>query len=1304
MHEKMTFLGLALAASLLARADIYVDCRDANAADDTAEGRGGAELPYATIQAAVNAAAEGETVWVRPGVYTNGTANTPSSGGIGNTSQQNRVMIDKRIRLESTRGAAVTEIRGAWKPGGTYGVGAIRAVYIAPAASNTVVKGFTIANGSTRNDTASKDRGGGVFFQGADRKAYVVDCVVSNCYAKGGSGLSGVTAMRSRVDYCYSGSWDYGSIENANLWNCVVREKNYGNGYRTFTSVTSVNCTYACANYMRVMDCAFYNCLVCAFGTLHTSDGGNTFANCVDKTSSQGLDQCFSPFTGDCRLLNTSDALNAGDTAYLRSIIAIPDEFATKDYDGNAIDYTAATCHAGAVQSSVTPEHGSIAISDRNSYYDGNYVAAKARVRSSEYPKQFCVTGETPILYLSNANGNVFPVSDGSFLLTVPYDPATNVSFWPAMVAATYWVDDDGDDGNAGAEDSPFKTIQKALDVIGDLKYGLVNVKGGVYDEGGVEKNGVFTRVAYSATNGYKVRIHAVEGPENTFIVGSTNGVDDVRCCSGSSGGMLIVDGFTLTGGRISSTSANGAASIFCHVVGCMVSNNTSATTICHNDQNLMRSRFVGNVAGTSLYYGTGAVAFSYFHGNTSGDCLISGAGNPFAFNCTFTGNSTPVGTSLLGINYVFPNNCLIDAGGGTYSRTSHEGDIGPNFAWNFTLGPTSYANAQIVERDPMVVGDGDERLFAMSPAIGAGLVGSTRAYMVNYHHHLQGDIDGRPNAFTSDGRTTMGCNQHDFVNGVYLSAVEDGLTVTGIGTGFTPVRQEESMPISIAPDTGASRLATGLVLTDVSGGVTTNLFADLPGGVWAHTVSGSSDALSIEALYNGEWYVDAENGDDANSGFYADAAKRTLANVVTNAGIRAGDVVYALPGTYDAGYFKSDIDTYTYSRVIVPQGVSLVSTEGPDVTFIKGANAPVNPPGTTDGRGTNATRCVFMESNSRLEGFSIVGGRTFHEWSNQLAVDCSGGGVLARDGTATIVDCRFSNCVGGSGAAGYRGVYLRCRADGCALSAAYSFGSATLVSCIVVLNSSSIGTCVSDCTIYNSFLKPYAGYFAVNGAATKAYNSILLGQNVASGHYYGCVMATNKSNNAWSGSTFFNDANCVDCVHTNIEALALGDDFSPQSADNFLVDAGFEEYRYTGCPEAGYDIRRAPRVMNGCVDIGPYEWDIRGGIKAVLGAKVKSVDFVTANVTASDGRIALVGDGESITATIKSAGDVMIEVAVDGGAATVLLNGIAVEPTGGDYRFAVAPGDVLVVRHDGAGTAYAGRLASTRGGIIIVM
>ncbi|MFH0907559.1 MAG: thrombospondin type 3 repeat-containing protein [bacterium] len=133
---------------------------------------------FHTIQGAVDAAFDGDTVWVTNGVYDTGCMATPGR------SLSNRVVVTNAIFISSVNGPAVTIIAGAPDPfTGGNGTNAVRCVFLGPGAELT---GFTLTNGHTQaKGTYAYDLGGGgvVLAHGG---------TLSNCVISGnGAGYQG---------------------------------------------------------------------------------------------------------------------------------------------------------------------------------------------------------------------------------------------------------------------------------------------------------------------------------------------------------------------------------------------------------------------------------------------------------------------------------------------------------------------------------------------------------------------------------------------------------------------------------------------------------------------------------------------------------------------------------------------------------------------------------------------------------------------------------------------------------------------------------------------------------------------------------------------------------------------------------------------------------------------------------------------------------------------------------------------------------------------------------------------------------
>ena len=178
--------------------------------------------------------------------------------------------------------------------------------------------------------------------------------------------------------------------------------------------------------------------------------------------------------------------------------------------------------------------------------------------------------------------------------------------------------------------------------------------------------------------------------------------------------------------------------------------------------------------------------------------------------------------------------------------------------------------------------------------------------------------------------------------------------------------------------------------------------------------------ALCVGTLGAATIYVDADKGDDGNSGETELLAKKTLQAAVDAA--QTDDTVIALPGNYDKGFAVEG--NYT-NRVLITKRITLKSKEKWGAHIV-GAHDTVS--GNAVPWGPTAIRCVGIKNanNVRIEGFTIRGGAC-HE--NLDGINGSGGGVMQLGSVSSyyVVDCVISNCVATRGAAMRNGTAIRC-------------------------------------------------------------------------------------------------------------------------------------------------------------------------------------------------------------------------------------------------------------------------------------
>ena len=343
----------------------------------------------------------------------------------------------------------------------------------------------------------------------------------------------------------------------------------------------------------------------------------------------------------------------------------------------------------------------------------------------------------------------------------------------------------------------------------------------------------------------------------------------------------------------------------------------------------------------------------------------------------------------------------------------------------------------------------------------------------------------------------------------------------------------------------------------------------------------------------NDAWDGTAEVWDGGES---LHGPKRTLVGVMEVA-TSSGDVVIALPGTYADGLVETPgtTDGDQYVRVIVPAGVTLKSKYGAKATIIMGKAAD-NPAEGGNGCGTGSpARCAQLSVNSRLEGFTVTGGRTVYDGT----VNNNYGGITA-PATATIAYCIISNNAAYRSGAVSNGRYFGC----------------------VFLDNRAIG--IGKTTYYNatSFYNCYFDYTPEFGEVTGA--EFATGSNDKRITAVNCTFGPRVNQLYGSGNGGIDLYNCIDlsvegaahavynksvyqksggtsstynnCARKTFAQLKLNDDCSPQ-ADSIVIDAGTTSLYYDNVPAAlndykDFDFVGFSRVVGDNIDIGCYEYD----------------------------------------------------------------------------------------------------------------
>ena len=1322
-----TAIGILCVSSLaVAYADTWYVKKDGGV---DAEGRGKTEAaPMRTIQYAVDAAKSGDTVLVAPGVYDEGgRAFDWTKDGV-TMACSNRVLIGKSLTLKAmSPNPADTVIKGAKDPqptdGNSYGIGprAVRCVKV-NTSGIVVVKGFTLTDGACQvltgvGDIAAGHVGGFAGYSSSCiGKAFAVDCVISNCTGARCAALRYATCVRCVIKGCRSQGGQSGA-RHAQAFHSLFNG-NDGAGV-SIGEATLVNCAVvnhdASPTTSKVM---FRNSLVYANmaspSAVSAEDGCTAYNSAFQgMADTSGLVDCMrgetypfvAPLLGDWRLRKDSPVATLGSAARLAEAVEafadpIPEEVEIcKSLDGVTID-TASTAPiaAGPYQKGVETCGGVLfraAVSGTMTFTaDDGHEALKvgAYAFGTEYPSIIGVTVgcATPLHRfdrIADHGGIHYPDMENHVLCGLP--PAgtvvTNTAYPAAQVIyvnpdAATGLDDDTDAERGTTAAKPFRTLQYAVDHA-PLNRTVILAAEGRYEEGGAMAIGVSNRVAL--VNKFLRIVGA--GAGRSFIVGagddddpagdgSKRGPKAMRCL-GISGGEVAVQGFTLTGGRSGYDASQKTADISInrggcvnavsggianHIIDCVFADGLAFRGGFAFGGTYDRCTFTG---GRSL--GGGLIRDSIYlnaclvYGNTAGASMDSGS--LYTYQCTaVTGTGTDY--VLAGSQGISLRNSIVV---GTGSITSLGNSTGTLLSGYGTVTPKTGATIDYVTGSPYFVdaANADFRIGSASPAVHCGTL------LSDWWKRPVYDFNGRPLRFV-DGRPVAGAFA-DPVAMVEASGSADGAAITPSGTQF--VEAGDSVTFTV---TAGARSLLGLVVNGekVATDETTYTFT-------APADSSQTSLFSLAPFVLTDFYVNADEavGSDDNDGLSPATPKHTLAAAMAIDGLGTvpGDTVHAAAGRYDKGSMTSGFVNMApntiLSRVRVPQGVTLVADEGPEVTFIVGAEA-TEP--NTYGYGADAMRCASVRKYAVLRGFTLTGGRCASAGSGEND-DYGGGGVLMENDT-TLTDekdfPRVENCTftgnsahrGGAGN-GKCGVYVNCRFIGnrapttsSALFRGIAYG------CLFDGNNGSqlfrYGSKLVNCTITDGN-RNWAGDGAT-GILPNFAESLL--------PYYkptisGCILLGNVNTQyvtnsivitGTAGATVPTEGNIF---IANAAAAKLDADGAPQS-DSPAVDAldAADEPEMLG----GLDVAQGQRVYNGRLDIGAYEHDWRGAYAQYLGGSRMRVDAASPQtVEAADGSSLTLGAGTLSLAFTGGATDATTKYALPlavlgAGTLTAVLNG----------------------------------------------
>jgi hypothetical protein len=602
----------------------------------------------------------------------------------------------------------------------------------------------------------------------------------------------------------------------------------------------------------------------------------------------------------------------------------------------------------------------------------------------------------------------------------------------------------------------------------------------------------------------------------------------------------------TLTGNSAEGQYGCGGGAALSTLFKCTINNNSSVDNGggVYYGCTLTNCVLTGNSTGG---YGGGA------EGENSGPCSLYScvlAGNTAGggggavgcrlYNCTLTGNSVDYlavngpAYSGGGVGFCSLLNCIV------YYNTAVWGDANYDPSSTFSnccTTPLPPAGSGNITLEPQLATT--SHLSANSPCRGAGLAAGTTGT----------DIDGEPWA----NPPSMGCDEY------YAGAVTGPLNVA-IVAAFTNVAVGSQVPFTAVIDGRASAS-----VWDFGDGV---IVSNRPYASHAWTVPG--DYVVVLRAYNDSQpagvaavvalhvptklmhYVAALSTNPVPPFTSWTTAATNIQDAVDTA--TAGDEILVADGVYATGGRAVGTNPLV-NRVAVTNLLSLRSLNGPQSTFIQGAQAPGG------GNGDGAIRCVYLANGASLFGFTLTNGAT--RTAGDVEAEQGGGGVWCESTGAMLSNCVVVANYGVYGGGASRG---------------------TLYNCLLASNSTSGnvygGGGSYQSTLYNCTLTGNSADFFAGGG-------------VAAGTLFNCIVYDNTSllGNYWHSTMNY-------CCTTPMPTNGVGNItntplFVSQADGNFHLQVG------SPCIDSGNnafvsgttDLDGNPRLFGGTVDMGAYEF-----------------------------------------------------------------------------------------------------------------
>ena len=579
--------------------------------------RSGADGAYTSINAAIGAAADGDTIWVKPGVYDNEpAANAEAPEAYPDVPAV--VYVTKPVKIIATDpDPSKTAIVGRFDPetkdvSGKKGAGpnAIRCVRFSSGAKAALLKGFTIRDGAcyASNDPVDEDWGqpGGVAGRtNVGMTFWVTDCVISNCVGYRGGLIRKGNYVRCRFSDGIGLAGQAVGRDMA-LMSCLVT-RSTGIGV-VMDGTAIVNTTFVDMDAVPFNNgngsIPFYNCVITSCREDRTAEPkkGTAFCSllpypelildqteCVNQVDDGIPFPLIAPLRGDFRLRTGTKACGIGLAKWIaEKVPAVPEDLADlislyKDMDGKAIPSEGAI-NPGCYQETVEPKTGVLQVSStaasKRVNCDGHCGQVPLLYASGTEPSELFkvaeLPGERPAFMCKIGDYYRYPDMDGFFRIQPP-PVGRNVTNALTVSTCEYWVDPtNGVDGAVadgyGTAEKPFKTLQHPCSLAVANGYTFIHAAAGVYDEGGDTYSTDPADMTNYHTNRVCIMSHRnayvkgagrgrsfIVGKKDTTSPGASKGMGSaaVRCVLNDYDTYGCVQGFTLRESYADYSSSN---------------------------------------------------------------------------------------------------------------------------------------------------------------------------------------------------------------------------------------------------------------------------------------------------------------------------------------------------------------------------------------------------------------------------------------------------------------------------------------------------------------------------------------------------------------------------------------------------------------------------------------------------------------------------------------------------------------------------------------------------------------------------